>query len=175
MRCAGQSATAAINRSWCGRSRARGFASLATCSKTGRSPRRTIACRGSHTNKRLHFAARPTTSTLHTPPSGTAPALIKAPNWLTHLEYDWESPVWAPLLQRLAERNRLIRYDTRGTGLSDREVTEFSFDGFARDFESVVKAVKADRFAILGISQGAAVAVHSAAPHPERVANLILS
>jgi DNA-binding winged helix-turn-helix (wHTH) protein len=56
---------------------------------------------------------------------GNGPALIKAANWLTHLEYDWESPVWAPLLQRLAERNRLIRYDTRGTGLSDREVAEF--------------------------------------------------
>gem|GEM_PF-6827088 len=76
---------------------------------------------------------------------GNGPALIKAANWLTHLEYDWESPVWAPLLQRLAERNRLIRYHTRGTGLSDREVAEFSFDGFARDFESVVEAVKADR------------------------------
>jgi pimeloyl-ACP methyl ester carboxylesterase len=80
---------------------------------------------------------------------------MKAANWLTHLEYDWESPVWAPLLQRLAEKNRLVRYDTRGTGLSDREVTEFSFDGFARDFESVVEAVRAERFAILGISQGA--------------------
>jgi DNA-binding winged helix-turn-helix (wHTH) protein len=82
---------------------------------------------------------------------GNGPVLIKSANWLTHLEYDWESPVWAPLLQRLAERYRLIRYDTRGTGLSDRDVAEFSFDDFARDFESVVEAVKADRFAILGI------------------------
>ena len=89
---------------------------------------------------------------------GNGPVLIKAANWLTHLEYDWESPVWAPLLQRLAERYRLIRYDTHGTGLSDSDVAEFSFDDFARDFESVVEAVKADRFAILGISQGAAVA-----------------
>jgi pimeloyl-ACP methyl ester carboxylesterase len=105
---------------------------------------------------------------------GNGPVLIKAANWLTHLEYDWESPVWAPLLQRLAERYRLIRYDTRGTGLSDSDVAEFSFDDFARDFESVVEAVKADRFAILGISQGAAVAVHYAAAHPERVTKLIL-
>ena len=105
---------------------------------------------------------------------GNGPALMKAANWLTHLEYDWESPVWAPLLQRLAEKNRLVRYDTRGTGLSDREVTEFSFDGFARDFESVVAAVKAERFAILGISQGAAVAVHYTAAHPDRVTKLIL-
>ena len=62
------------------------------------------------------------------------PALIKAANWLTHLEYDWESPIWSPLLQRLAEKNHLIRYDTRGTGLSDRKVAEISFDGFVRDF-----------------------------------------
>jgi len=105
---------------------------------------------------------------------GDGPTLIKAANWLTHLEYDWESPVWAPLLQRLAEKNRLIRYDTRGTGLSDREVTEFSFDGFVRDFESVVEEVDVDRFAILGISQGAAVAAHYAATHPERVTKLII-
>ena len=105
---------------------------------------------------------------------GNGPPLIKAANWLTHLEYNWESPVWSPLLHRLAEKNRLIRYDTRGTGLSDREVAEFSFDGFMRDFESVVDAVKTDRFAILGISQGAAVAAAYAAAHPERVTKLIL-
>jgi DNA-binding winged helix-turn-helix (wHTH) protein/pimeloyl-ACP methyl ester carboxylesterase len=104
---------------------------------------------------------------------GNGPTLIKAANWLTHLEYDWESPIWSPLLQRLAEKNHLIRYDTRGTGLSDRKA-EISFDGFVRDFESVVEAVDADRFAILGISQGAAVAVDYTAAHPERVAKLVL-
>jgi DNA-binding winged helix-turn-helix (wHTH) protein/pimeloyl-ACP methyl ester carboxylesterase len=105
---------------------------------------------------------------------GKGPPLIKAANWLTHLEYDWESPVWAPLLQRLAEKSRLIRYDTRGTGLSDREVAEISFDGFVRDFESVVDAVNADQFSILGISQGAAVAISYAVTHPEKVTKLIL-
>ena len=104
---------------------------------------------------------------------GNGPTLIKAANWLTHLEYDWESPVWAPMLQRLAEKNRLIRYDTRGTGLSDRKA-EISFDGFVRDFELVVEAVNADRFAILGISQGAAVAIAYAMAHPERITKLIL-
>jgi DNA-binding winged helix-turn-helix (wHTH) protein/pimeloyl-ACP methyl ester carboxylesterase len=105
---------------------------------------------------------------------GHGPPLIKAANWLTHLEYDWESPVWSPLLQRLAEKNRLVRYDTRGTGLSDREVEDFSFNGFMRDFESVIDAVEPDRFAILGISQGAAVAIAYAAAHPERVTKLVL-
>ena len=105
---------------------------------------------------------------------GNGPPLVKAANWLTHLEYDWESPVWSPLLQRLAEKNHLVRYDTRGTGLSDREVMEFSFDGFMRDFESVIDAVEPERFAILGISQGAAVAIAYAAAHPERVTKLVL-
>lgn len=105
---------------------------------------------------------------------GNGPVLMKTANWLTHLEYDWESPVWAPLLQRLAEKNRLVRYDTRGTGLSDPDAAEISFDGFVRDFESVVDTVGAERFAILGISQGAAVAVAYAAAHPERVTKLVL-
>ena len=105
---------------------------------------------------------------------GSGPPLIKAANWLTHLEYDWESPVWSPLLQRLAERNRLIRYDSRGNGLSDRAVPEISFDGFVRDLGAVVDAVKVERFAILGISQGAAIALAYAVANPEKVSKLIL-
>jgi DNA-binding winged helix-turn-helix (wHTH) protein/alpha-beta hydrolase superfamily lysophospholipase len=105
---------------------------------------------------------------------GSGTPLLKAANWLTHLEYDWESPLWLPLLRWLAARTRLIRYDSRGNGLSDQDVKEISFDGFVRDFECVVKATKFDRFAILGISQGAAIAINYAALHPERVSKLIL-
>lgn len=105
---------------------------------------------------------------------GSGPVLVKTANWLTHLEYDWESPVWSPLLQRLAERNRLIRYDGRGTGLSDRDAKEISFDGFVRDLEAVVEAVNVPPFAILGISQGAAIAIAYAVAHPEMVTRLVL-
>jgi len=105
---------------------------------------------------------------------GSGPPLVKAANWLTHLEHDWESPVWSPLLQRLAERNRLIRYDSRGNGLSDRAVPEISFDGFVRDLGAVVDAIKVERFAILGISQGAAIAIAYAVENPEKVSKLIL-
>ena len=105
---------------------------------------------------------------------GSGPPLVKAANWLTHLEYDWESPVWSPLLQRLAEKNRLIRYDSRGNGLSDRAVPEISFDGFVRDLGAVVDAVKVDQFAILGISQGAAIAIAYAVTNHEKVSKLIL-
>jgi pimeloyl-ACP methyl ester carboxylesterase/DNA-binding winged helix-turn-helix (wHTH) protein len=105
---------------------------------------------------------------------GVGVPLIKVANWLTHIEYDWESPIWSPLLQHLAERCRLVRYDGRGNGLADRDVADISFDAFVRDLEAVVEATGVDRAAILGISQGAAVAIAYAVLHPERVSKLIL-
>jgi len=105
---------------------------------------------------------------------GDGPPLIKVANWLTHIEYDWESPIWSPLLQQLAERCRLVRYDGRGNGLADRDVAEISFGAFVRDLETVVEATQLDRPALLGISQGAAVAVAYAVRHPDRVSKLIL-
>jgi pimeloyl-ACP methyl ester carboxylesterase/DNA-binding winged helix-turn-helix (wHTH) protein len=105
---------------------------------------------------------------------GVGAPLIKVANWLTHIEYDWESPIWSPLLQHLAERCRLVRYDGRGNGLADRDVADISFDAFVRDLEAVVEATGVDRATILGISQGAAVAIAYAVLHPERVSKLIL-
>lgn len=105
---------------------------------------------------------------------GAGPPLIKAANWLTHVEYDWDSPAWRPFLHWLAVRYRLIRYDGRGTGLSDREVGDISFDAFVQDFEAVVDAANVERFAVLGISQAAAIAIDYAARHPERVSKLVL-
>ena len=105
---------------------------------------------------------------------GAGPALIKVANWLTHIEYDWESPIWSPLLQQLAGHCRLIRYDGRGNGLADRNVDDISFAAFVRDLEAVVDAVPAERPALLGISQGAAVAIAYAVRHPDRISKLIL-
>ena len=90
---------------------------------------------------------------------GHGPPLVKIANWLTHIEYDWESPIWSPLLHFLAERYRLIRYDGRGNGLADRDVADISFDAFVRDLETVVDAMQLSKAAFLGISQGAAVAI----------------
>ena len=106
--------------------------------------------------------------------SGQGPPLIKAANWLSHLEFDWESPVWSPLLAELSRAHTLIRYDERGCGLSDWNVEDLSFDAWVRDLETVVEAVGVDRFALLGISQGASIAVEYAVRHPERVSHLIL-
>jgi pimeloyl-ACP methyl ester carboxylesterase/DNA-binding winged helix-turn-helix (wHTH) protein len=106
---------------------------------------------------------------------GNGLALVKATNWLNHIEYDWQSPVWRPLFDRLADPFRLIRYDGRGIGLSDWDVTEFSFESFARDLETVVDSLGVERFALLGISGGAALAVAYATRRPDRVSRLVLS
>jgi pimeloyl-ACP methyl ester carboxylesterase len=99
---------------------------------------------------------------------------MKAANWLNHLEYDWQSPVWHHLLERLARSHTLIRYDARGNGLSDWEVAELSLNTWVSDLETVVDAAGLERFPLLGISQGVAVAVSYAVRHPERVSHLIL-
>jgi pimeloyl-ACP methyl ester carboxylesterase/DNA-binding winged helix-turn-helix (wHTH) protein len=106
--------------------------------------------------------------------AGHGPPLVKAGNWLNHLEYDWQSPIWSHLLHALAAEHLLIRYDARGNGLSDWEVDDVSFDAFTRDLESVIEAVRVDRFALLGISQGCALSIAYAVRHPERVSHLVL-
>ena len=105
---------------------------------------------------------------------GAGPPLLKTANWLNHLEYDWQSPIWSHLLHALAANHRLIRYDARGNGLSDWDVEDISFDAFVRDLESVVEATGLERFPLFGISQGCAVSVAYAVRHPERVSRLVL-
>ncbi|HEY0304863.1 MAG TPA: alpha/beta fold hydrolase [Longimicrobiales bacterium] len=106
--------------------------------------------------------------------SGAGPPLVKPANWLTHLEYDWESPVWRHWLRELSRDHTLIRYDERGNGLSDRTILDFSFDAWVRDLETLVDELDLDRFPLIGLSQGCAVAIAYAAKHPERVTRLVL-
>jgi pimeloyl-ACP methyl ester carboxylesterase len=105
---------------------------------------------------------------------GNGPPFVKTANWLNHLEYEWESPVWKHWVNEITSRHMFVRYDERGCGLSDWNVPEFSFDAWVRDEETVVDALGLDRFVLLGISQGGAVAAAYAARHPERVSKLIL-
>jgi pimeloyl-ACP methyl ester carboxylesterase/DNA-binding CsgD family transcriptional regulator len=105
--------------------------------------------------------------------SGAGAPLVKAANWLSHLEFDGASPVWIHLLRALSSHNTLVRYDARGCGLSDWDV-ELSFDAWVRDLESVVDASGSERFPLLGFSQGAAIAIAYAVRHPERVSHLIV-
>lgn len=100
--------------------------------------------------------------------------IVKTGNWLTHLEYDLESPIWRHLYRELAQNHTLLRYDARGNGLSDREVADVCFDKFVDDLETVVDAAGVERFALLGISQGCAASIAYAVRHPERVSQLVL-
>jgi class 3 adenylate cyclase/pimeloyl-ACP methyl ester carboxylesterase len=106
--------------------------------------------------------------------SGHGPPLVKSANWLNHLEYDWESPVWRHTLLGLSRDHTLIRYDARGNGLSDWDVKELSLDAWVTDLEAVVDAAGVDRFPLLGISQGCAVSIAYAVRHPDKVSHLIL-
>ncbi len=105
---------------------------------------------------------------------GQGPALVRAAHFLTHLEFDLDSPVWRPWLGALSQGRQLLRYDGRGCGLSDAAAGPLSLDAWVTDLEAVVDAAGVQRFALLGCSQGAAVSVAYAARHPERVSGLIL-
>jgi pimeloyl-ACP methyl ester carboxylesterase/DNA-binding CsgD family transcriptional regulator len=99
---------------------------------------------------------------------------VRAATWLTHLDYDWESPVWRHWLAALGEGHSVVRYDERGCGLSDRELGELGLETWVGDLESVIADAGLDRFALLGVSQGAAVALVYAARHPERLTHLVI-
>ena len=105
---------------------------------------------------------------------GEGPPLVKAPNWLTHLEFEWSSPVWRHWWEELAKDYTLVRFDQRGSGLSDRSVAEQTFDSWLSDLSAVVDHLGLDWFALLGISQGGAIAAQYAARNPSRVSHLVL-
>jgi pimeloyl-ACP methyl ester carboxylesterase/DNA-binding CsgD family transcriptional regulator len=124
--------------------------------------------------QQIRFCTTPDRVRLAYATHGQGPPLVKAANWLTHLEFDWESPVWRHWLEQLGKGNTLVRYDERGCGLSDWEAEDLSFEAWVADLETVVDAAGLERFALLGISQGGAIALAYAVRHPERVTHLIL-
>lgn len=106
--------------------------------------------------------------------AGDGPPLVRAAHWLSHLEYEWRSPLWQPWLEGMARRCTLIRYDGRGCGLSDRHFDAFRLDDCVRDLEVVVDSCGLERFALAGMSQGGPIAIAYAAKHPGRVSHLVL-
>lgn len=105
---------------------------------------------------------------------GRGPAMLEVATWLNHLEHDWKSPVWGPRLAELSSQFTLTRYDSRGCGLSDRNVENLAFDACLRDLEAVADAAGLERFVLLGCCQGSGLAMAYAARHPERVSHLVL-
>jgi DNA-binding winged helix-turn-helix (wHTH) protein/pimeloyl-ACP methyl ester carboxylesterase len=106
--------------------------------------------------------------------TGSGTPLVKASNWLTHLDFEWGSPIWRHWYAELSRHHRLVRYDERGNGMSQRDVGDVSFDTWVRDLETVVDAAGLDRFPLLGISRGGSIAIAYAVKHPERVTHLVL-
>ena len=106
--------------------------------------------------------------------SGTGPPLLRVGHWLSHLELDWDSPVWQPLIAALGARHRLIRYDQRGTGLSTRKLDNVTLEHFVSDLEAVADAAGLERFPMIAASQASPVAIAFAARNPERVSGMVL-
>lgn len=107
--------------------------------------------------------------------SGSGPPLVKVANWLSHLDLEWSSRIWSHWLDGLGRSHRLVRYDERGCGLSDWHVPDFDLDTWVDDLELVVDAVGLEKFPLLGVSQGGAVAIAYAVRHPERVTRMVLA
>jgi pimeloyl-ACP methyl ester carboxylesterase/DNA-binding CsgD family transcriptional regulator len=106
--------------------------------------------------------------------AGNGPPLVKEPTFMSQLEYDWESPIWRHWLEEFTREHTLIRYDKRGTGLSDWNVRDLSFEAWVRDLEAVVNAIGLQQFSLFANSQGGTVAVAYAVRYPERVSRLLL-
>jgi pimeloyl-ACP methyl ester carboxylesterase/DNA-binding CsgD family transcriptional regulator len=105
---------------------------------------------------------------------GRGPPLVRAAHWLSHVEHDARSPVWAHWLEELSRDHTFIRYDQRGCGLSDGAPRSTSLDVWVEDLEAVVEAQGLKRFALFGMSQGGAISIAYAARHPEKVSHLVL-
>jgi class 3 adenylate cyclase/pimeloyl-ACP methyl ester carboxylesterase len=125
-------------------------------------------------NQTIRFCTAPDGVQIAYATVGEGPPLLKAPNWLNHLEYEWRNPAWGPAFAALARHHRLVRFDQRGNGLSDWEVAEISEDAMIADMAAVADAAGLDSFALLGISQGCAFSVRYAVENPQRVRCLVL-
>jgi pimeloyl-ACP methyl ester carboxylesterase len=124
--------------------------------------------------QRIRYLRTPDGVQLAWAEAGTGPVLLKAANWLSHLEYDWESLVWRHWAEFLSSHFSYVRYDERGCGLTDWQVGDLSFDRWVEDLEAVAAASQAMPSVLLGISQGAATSIAYAVKHPERVSRLVL-
>jgi pimeloyl-ACP methyl ester carboxylesterase/DNA-binding CsgD family transcriptional regulator len=122
----------------------------------------------------LRFVTAPDGVRLAYARHGSGPVLVRAAHWLSHLEFDWLSPIWSDFLGELGLGRTLVRYDERGTGLSDRDPAVLSFEAMVGDLETLADALDLRRFALLGMSQGGAISVAYAARHPDRVSALVV-
>jgi pimeloyl-ACP methyl ester carboxylesterase/AraC-like DNA-binding protein len=124
--------------------------------------------------QQVHYCAARDGTRLAWSAVGAGFPLVKTANWLNHLEFDWQSPVWRHWLRELTRENYLVRYDERGNGMSDWDTPELSFEAFVDDLEIVIDAAGLDQFDLLALSQGAAVAIAYSLRHPGRIRRMVL-
>ena len=128
----------------------------------------------SRLRQRVQFATASDGARLAWADSGDGPVVVKAANWLSHLEYEWESPVWRHWIRFFSEHFRFIRIDERGCGMSEWKSDDLSLERWTADLETIIDAARpAAPVTLLGISQGAATCISYAVRHPERVARMI--
>jgi len=125
-------------------------------------------------NQTIRFCTPPDGTRLAYAVSGEGPPLVMSATWLTHLEHQWRSLAWRPWLDAFTSAHRVLRYDSRGCGLSDRNINELSFETWVRDFECVIEAAGFRRFALVATCWGGPIAIEYAVRHPERVSHLVL-
>jgi class 3 adenylate cyclase/pimeloyl-ACP methyl ester carboxylesterase len=125
-------------------------------------------------NQRVQFCIAPDGAQIAYATVGKGPQLLKAPNWLNHIEYEWRSAVWGPFLAGLARNHELVRFDQRGGGLSDWDVEDISEMAMVSDMTTVVEAAKLESFALLGVSQGCSFSIRYAVDNPDKVRCLVL-
>lgn len=125
-------------------------------------------------DQQIRYASTPGGAKIAYATSGRGYPLVRAGHWMTHLQWDWQLPVWGPWIHALAAHRQLIRYDQRGCGLSPATADAVSLDSMLEDLEAVVDDAKLEKFALLGPSQGGAVSIAYAARHPGRVSHLVL-
>lgn len=154
--------------------RGQGYRLLAEVREIPTEPRAAQPTLAAPKAQRVHFARAHDEARLAYALLGDGPPLMKAANWLSHVEMDRQGPLWTHWLEFLSRGRQLIRYDARGNGLSDWDPPSIAFEDFVADLGAIFDAAGVRRAPLLGISQGAAVAVAYAARHPERVSALIL-
>jgi pimeloyl-ACP methyl ester carboxylesterase/DNA-binding CsgD family transcriptional regulator len=125
-------------------------------------------------NQEIRFCTARDSTRLAYAKVGEGPPLVKVGNWLSHLEYDWNSPVWRPWLEGWSRFHTFYRYDPRGCGLSDWDISDFSFDTLVSDLETVADAAGLEQFDLFSMSQGGSISIAYTGKHPERVRRLII-
>jgi len=127
----------------------------------------------SHAPQQVRFCTAPDGVRIAYAVHGSGPPLIITTCWLSHLQFDWESPVWRHFVRELGKFATVVRFDERGHGLSDWDVTDHSLEARIGDLEAVADAAGFDRFTLMAMAQGGPVAISYAAAHPQRVNRLV--